>query len=97
MKMLLVGLLFVSGVFAHDHEENFDQFKSMVSANIDQKISALQTLKSCVSSASKKEDVKACRDSHRTTLQNLKSENQGERQGIKEKRKAMKAERKAKN
>lgn len=89
MKVLLIATsLLISSAYADHHEENFDQVKQQITTNIDQKISALQSHKSCVQTAKAKEDLKKCRESHKTAMKKLHEENKGERKSMKEKMQA---------
>lgn len=88
MKVLLVAMsLLISSAYAELNEENFDQMKAQISTNIDQKISTLQTHKSCVQSAKTKEDLKKCRETHKEAMKKLRNENKGERKSLKQKMK----------
>jgi hypothetical protein len=96
MKVLLIATLLMSmSAFAEEKNENFDAKKAAISANIDQRLGALQSHKNCVASASDKDALHACKKSHHEAMKKLKMENKGEREewkagkeGRKEKRKA---------
>ena len=93
MKVLLIATFLVSmSAYADQKEENFATVKARISANIDQRMSAIQAHKSCVEGASDREALKACRESHKASMKKLHEENKGER----EEWKAGKEERKAK-
>lgn len=96
MKVLLLALTLVSTYAFAENGENFDKLKSMVSGNIDGRISALQTFKSCVQSASNKDALKACRQSHKESMKKMHESNKAEREAFKDERKSMREERKAK-
>ncbi len=96
MKSLLFFMLLSSAAFAQEtntnKEQNFSELKQMVSANVDERIAALQAFKSCVNGATSKEQLKACRESHKDTRKGNRDENRAERQAFKEKRKQMREE-----
>ncbi len=98
MKVIIAGLLVCSSLaFADHHEEkgeNFEKAKAMVSSNIDERISNIQTFKSCVNSASDKAALKSCRDAHKETMKKMKESNKAEREAFKEERKSNREERK---
>lgn len=91
MKILLLALTFAaSSAFADQQEQNIEQLKQHISANIDQKISLLQTLKSCVQSSKAKEDLKKCRETHKAAMKKLHQENKQEREAFKKEMKGKK-------
>ena len=101
MKLLLIATLLTSFAYADNHkEENFSEMKAKASANIDQKISQMQSHKSCVQNAKDHAAMKACRQSQKDAMKKLHKENKGERKewkaGMKEKREKWKAEKKDK-
>ena len=60
--------------FADHHEEKFAEMKAKGLANIDKRISSLQQLKSCLSSASEKEAARKCRKENRARMENLRQD-----------------------
>ena len=71
MKFLIVTLaLMTSFVFADEKpkEPSVQDIKSKIVGNLEQKISNLNTFKSCVQSASSKEALKDCRKSFKETM-----------------------------
>jgi gas vesicle protein len=100
MKVLLTVLLVCSSLaFADHHEgkgENFEKVKAMVSSNIDERISNLQTFKSCVSSAADREALKACRKAHKESMKKMKESNKAEREAFKDEMKSKREERRKK-
>ena len=52
----------------------FEEIKPKILAHIDQRIDLLQKHKSCVQSASSKEQMKACRDSHKELMKKIREE-----------------------
>lgn len=72
-------------------EKPIEEVKQHRLANIDKRIASLNELKSCVSAAADHNAMKACNQKHKTDMQALKGENQGWREGMKQKRQARKA------
>lgn len=102
MKVLLISILLMSTTaFADQKEENVATIKAKISANIDQKISQLQSHKNCVQSANDHEALKTCRKANKEAMKKLHMENKGEREewkaGKEERREKRKAERKSKS
>lgn len=94
MKVLLIATLLTSFTYADNHkEENFNEMKAKVSADIDQRISQMQSHKSCVQSAQNKDAMKACRQLQKEAMKKLHQQNKGEKKGMRGK---WKAEKKAK-
>ncbi len=97
MKFLLVTItLFTSLAFAEDNkkEQNLDEARARISANIDQRISTLQTLKGCVQSAANKDALKTCRKTNKEAMKKLHMENKEERNEMKADKKSEREERK---
>lgn len=94
MKLLVIATLLMSATaFADHHEEKaktLDEIKTRISANIDQRIAALQSHKACVQGAASKDALQACRDANKEAMKKLHVENKGERQAFKDKKKAEK-------
>ncbi len=96
MKVLIILSLLTSLSYADaDKSENIDQLKQMISGNIDQHISLLQNFKSCIQSASGREQLQACRKSNKEAMEKFKAENKDERKSFKEQMKAKREEKKA--
>lgn len=77
MKFLIITLaLMTSFAFASEKqkEPSIQEIKSKITATLDQKISNLNTFKSCVQSSSNKEALKDCRKSFKESM--LKSKNE---------------------
>ncbi len=87
MKLILGLSLFVSLSSFAEKGPEFDEFKSKIVANIDERIAAMNAHKACVQGAANREALKACREAHKTKMKSLKEENQGERKAWKEKMK----------
>ncbi len=106
MKKIILGLSFLSSIlisptFADDaakearKKEMFQDAKSMATKNIDQRISALQETKSCISSASDKDALKKCREAAKDKAKNFRKENKERRKEFKDKIKAERSKRKS--
>jgi len=78
MKILLICTFAMTLSFAHNHDEDgmkgekFEQRKERALKNINMRISQMEKAKSCISSASKMEDLKACRKQSRETMKEMK-------------------------
>jgi hypothetical protein len=88
-KLLFVCCVFSIVAFAKG--EGFEKRKAFKVSQIEKRISILNSLKSCVSSASGKEDMKACGAKAKEARESVK----GEGKSFKEQRKAARAARKA--
>lgn len=86
---VLFFLLTTSFVQAEDGEL-LASAKQRILANADQRIGAIQNLKSCVQGAASKDQLKSCRDNHKTAMKQLREENKGERKAFREELKAKK-------
>jgi hypothetical protein len=85
MKVIIIMSLLSSLSFAQaEKSENLDQVKQMISGNIDQHISLLQSFKSCIQSATKREQLQDCRKSNREAMDKFRDENKSERQAFKD-------------
>lgn len=71
------------------HADQFVERKNKVIQGIDKKIEHLSSLKSCISNASKKEELKSCRQEHKSTMKALRETRRAERQQNKEKKISM--------
>ncbi|MCP4912915.1 MAG: hypothetical protein GY909_07330 [Oligoflexia bacterium] len=92
--VMLLSAATITSAFSSDNahkgkmrEENFAKFKAMAIESIDKKIAQMQKNKSCISSASKREDLKACRKAAKEAQKQFKEERQKRRREWKEKRK----------
>jgi flagellar biosynthesis regulator FlbT len=95
MKTILLAILAFSMLNVQAEEkkgsgEKFQKAKSMMLEKIEKRISNLQDVKSCVSSASDKEALKACR----AKMKEHRAEMKEQRKQWKEKRKQRKQRRK---
>lgn len=88
MRILILSLLFLPVLcFADQKQENLNEAKAKIASNIDKRISNLNTFKSCVKSASSREQLKSCRETHRASSKALKSQMKSEWQARKAQRK----------
>ncbi len=88
MKWIVTILIAVSfNSFAEDGSK-IQEKKAKAIQSIDARIKALGELKSCISSASKKEDLKACRKKHKDAMKPLRTEMKQKREKRKAKREA---------
>jgi hypothetical protein len=87
MKFLFVSLLIVSPLFADENPQNIEEAKQRILANIEERINAIQSHKSCIQAATSKEQIKSCHDSHHAQMKKLKEENQAEREVMRAQRK----------
>lgn len=83
-KLLLVLALTTSFAYADHHEEaaageNFEEMKKKALEHVDKRIGMLNEMKSCISAASKKEDMKPCREKFKDEHHSMKSEMGAER------------------
>jgi ABC-type transport system involved in cytochrome bd biosynthesis fused ATPase/permease subunit len=91
MRALLLVLFIVPVLsFADQKQENLNEAKAKVTSNIDKRIANLNTFKSCVQSASTHDQMKACREKHRSSSKALKSQMKSEWKARKNQRKAEK-------
>lgn len=95
MKVLLMALILIStSVIADDAKksEMFEKVKTDMISNIDQKISAHQTAKSCIQAASKQEELKECHKTMREAMKKLHGERKDKKMHYREARKERKKE-----
>ena len=78
IKTLLSFTILIYGTTSH--AEEFEARKNKVLQGIDKKIEHLSNLKSCISNASKKEELKSCRREHKSTMKALGETRRAERQ-----------------
>ena len=97
MKFLTTAVLLTicTSVSAQDGEM-FTKAKEHHLSNLDKRIGLLQEQKSCASSATTKDAIKACRDAHKTQMNALKEGNESFKEGMKSERKTKREERKKK-
>jgi hypothetical protein len=79
MKVLLLALAFLSTVSFADDNANFEEHKKEILSHIDKKISMLNEHKTCVSSASSKDDLKKCHEGMKEDREVMKKEHKEER------------------
>lgn len=90
LSTLITSTFCISYVKAEEEKDgNFDERKAKALENINARIDGLTSLKSCVSAASKKSDLKKCRKNHKAKMEPMRKQ-------MKEQRAKMKARRKAK-
>jgi hypothetical protein len=87
MKFLFISLLIVSPLLADENPQNLEEAKQRILANIEERITSMQSHKSCVQAATSKEQIKSCHDSHHAQMEKIKAENQAEREAMKAQRK----------
>lgn len=88
--ILLFSLLLSPIVFAEENpakQERFNKVKEMALERISKKMSLLESNKSCVSSASNKEQLKNCRTTGKQARQQMKEEFKAKRMAFKNSRK----------
>ncbi len=97
MKFLTTAILLTlcTSVSAQDGEL-FAKAKEHHLANLEKRISYLQEQKACATSATTKDALKACRDTHKSKMEALKGENESWKEGMKSEHKAKREERKKK-
>jgi|GEM_PF-5242269 len=59
---------------AKDSADKFQEHKAMSLKNVDERIESLNKMKTCLSSATKKEELKSCRETHRGSMEAMKME-----------------------
>jgi hypothetical protein len=97
MKIAIVLTMLSSIALAqNDKSENLEQLKKMIAGNIEQHITILQSFKSCVQSASGREQLQSCRKSNKEAMEKFKQENKGERESFREKIKSSREEKREK-
>lgn len=101
MKFMTMALLALSfSAFAEGDGEMFKKHKDMVVANMEKRIGILQESKSCISAATNKDQLHACRQKMKESMKGIKDDSKEARAAMKAEFKAnkekKKAERKAK-
>lgn len=60
--LVVIGLCLISSIVSADEKtEKLEQVKAKITSNLDERISHLQKMKSCVSSANDRNALKSCR------------------------------------
>ncbi len=78
--LVVIGLcLFSSLVIADQKAEKLDEVKAKITSNLDERISQLQKMKSCVSSAKDRAALKACREDMKSFRQERRAERKAKR------------------
>ena len=102
--LTLFSLTLSSSTYAADSDaqketakkEALAKVKSMAIANIESRIKALESTKSCISGASNKDEMKSCREQAKSQMKELRKSTKSQRQELKSQLKAAKRERMAK-
>jgi hypothetical protein len=100
LPVLIIGLAIFSQpllVQAAGNGKGFEKQKARVLQNIETKIGFFNSFKSCVSGATSKEQLKSCRQNHKSQMQAHHKNNKDERAARKQEREARKAAKKNKN
>jgi len=84
IKTLLSFTILIYG--AALHAEELETRKNKAIEGIDQRIEHLSNLKSCISSTSKKEELKRCRQEHRNKMKAFRETRRAERKNNQEKK-----------
>lgn len=97
MKFLTIAVFFsiCSSVSAQEGEL-LAKAKEQQLSNIDKRIGHLNELKTCISGASNREAMQACRATHENQMKSLKEANDSWKEVMKSERKAKREERKKK-
>ena len=74
LTLFALGLFASSNGFAADDNSKVAERKAKITAHLDKKIALLNEFKTCVNGASKKGDIKACRQAHKPKMKALKEE-----------------------
>jgi hypothetical protein len=86
MKKLLMLSLLSTLTFAQTKTVNIEEVKSRALSFMDKKIAILQDGKSCINSASSKDELKSCRKSIKEKMKNFRSERKQARSAKKKER-----------
>ncbi len=87
MKFLTFAVLFsICSSVSAQNAEVLAKAKEHALSNIDKRIGYLNELKSCISNAANKENIKTCRASHKTQVKGLKDKNKAWRESVKTER-----------
>lgn len=89
MKTLIIlAVLGFSTLYAQDKQpKDINARKAKAISRIDERISMMQSKKSCISSASTKEELKSCHKDHKEKMKGMRDEYKARRQERKNKRK----------
>jgi hypothetical protein len=73
MKMVMLSFFLVMSVpvFANEKTENLYEVKAKLTERLEKRIAQLQETKSCIASATTKEDLKKCREKNKMNRQGL--------------------------
>lgn len=74
MKYLIMVLLLVFASSISQAKGSMEERKAKALTRIDKKISLMNEHKSCVASASKKDDIKTCRTTHKSKMKAFRAE-----------------------
>ncbi len=81
--LIIVTIFLFQGIAQADDEnnkeKNINQVKDQILKHTDKKISILSSFKSCVSSASSKDDIKSCHQEKKNSMKAVKKENKERR------------------
>lgn len=92
MKLLIILSLTTLFAFAHNHEEvegkaaKFNEMKSRALQNIDKRISEMQAHKSCISSATDRESMKACKKAMKANRKEWRQNKKARKEARKQKK-----------
>ncbi len=90
MKVLLLTLVLTAPAWATEENADkaamFQQAKTNMLTNIDQRISNLNNAKTCINSAADGEALKTCRKQMHDAMKALKDDMQEQREGLRSKR-----------
>lgn len=90
MKVLLLALALTAPAWATEENADkaamFQQAKSNMLSNIDQRINNLNSAKTCINSAADGEALKACRKQMHESMKALKDDMKEQREGLRSKR-----------
>ncbi len=85
LKMLGITLL-IGSTFTFANPALFKARKEFMLNHIDKKIELLNSFKSCISTATKRSDLKICRQNHKASIVKLKEEAKAKRAEFKSKK-----------
>lgn len=85
------GLAFAEQDKEQKKQQVLQEAKSRAMANIDKRISILQSGKSCLSSANSREDLKSCRKTMKESMKSHREQSKAEREQFKSKMKQWRA------
>ncbi len=85
LKIIAVTLL-IGSSFTFANPALFKARKEFMLNHINKKIELLNSFKSCVSNATKRSDLKICRQNHKASIVKLKEEAKAKREELKSKK-----------